>query len=221
MAAMSPGSSPAHLAGPGRRRHARIARRRSSRLLEFACDRRWRQPCSMATERVASARPANARCRHARAALARAGACGRARYVGHRRHNFPSCFVCGPERAPGDGLRDFPGDGRRQVAATWTPGADLAGARRHRPRRIPLGGARLPRLFRGRGGGRPGPARPDGRRRVERDVPRRRAADRHRLGDRQRGPQASCRDRAARSGTARCIADARSTWITSRADALR
>ena len=47
------------------------------------------------------------------------------RYVGHRRHNFPTCFVCGPQRAPGDGLAIFPGDVGGQVAATWTPGADL------------------------------------------------------------------------------------------------
>jgi hypothetical protein len=49
------------------------------------------------------------------------------RYVGHRRHRFPSCFVCGPDREPGDGLAIYPGDVGGQVAATWTPGADLAG----------------------------------------------------------------------------------------------
>ena len=31
------------------------------------------------------------------------------RYVGHQRHHFPGCFVCGPARAEGDGLRIFPG----------------------------------------------------------------------------------------------------------------
>ncbi|WP_127479109.1 hypothetical protein [Nocardioides pantholopis] len=42
-------------------------------------------------------------------------------------HPFPTCFVCGPDRAEGDGLRIFPGpsgDGpadARRVAATWTP----------------------------------------------------------------------------------------------------
>jgi len=50
-----------------------------------------------------------------------------ARYVGHRHHRFPSCFVCGPAREPGDGLAIYPGDVAGQVAATWTPGADLAG----------------------------------------------------------------------------------------------
>jgi hypothetical protein len=38
------------------------------------------------------------------------------------KHPFPTCFVCGPDRAPGDGLRLVPGeldDGR--FAAPWTP----------------------------------------------------------------------------------------------------
>jgi hypothetical protein len=42
-------------------------------------------------------------------------------------HPSPRCFVCGPERQPGDGLRLFPGplgDGRFAVA--WTPDAALA-----------------------------------------------------------------------------------------------
>jgi hypothetical protein len=44
-------------------------------------------------------------------------------YVGADEHPFPGCFVCGPERAPGDGLLLRPsrvGD-ERLVAATWTP----------------------------------------------------------------------------------------------------
>jgi hypothetical protein len=49
-------------------------------------------------------------------------------YAGHVRHRFPSCFVCGPERQPGDGLAIYPGPVGTQVAATWTPGADLASA---------------------------------------------------------------------------------------------
>jgi hypothetical protein len=45
-----------------------------------------------------------------------------ARYPGLEEHAFPRCFVCGPERDPGDGLRIFAGplgDGR--FAATWRP----------------------------------------------------------------------------------------------------
>jgi hypothetical protein len=47
-----------------------------------------------------------------------------ARYAGHRHHPFPTCFTCGPNRRPGDGLRIFAGPvtGREgTVAATWTP----------------------------------------------------------------------------------------------------
>jgi hypothetical protein len=43
-----------------------------------------------------------------------------ARYPGFAEHAFPTCFVCGPEREPGDGLRIFAGplgDGR--VASPW------------------------------------------------------------------------------------------------------
>jgi hypothetical protein len=50
-------------------------------------------------------------------------------YVGFVRHPFPRCFVCGPKREPGDGLRIFPGavsDG--VVAAPWIPDASLADA---------------------------------------------------------------------------------------------
>ena len=47
-------------------------------------------------------------------------------YPGLRHHPFPECFVCGPARGPGDGLRLFPGrlgDGR--TACTWTPDPSL------------------------------------------------------------------------------------------------
>lgn len=49
-------------------------------------------------------------------------------YPGFARHPFPTCFVCGPQREEGDGLRIFPGPvpGRHVVAAPWTPAADLA-----------------------------------------------------------------------------------------------
>jgi hypothetical protein len=44
-------------------------------------------------------------------------------------HPIPRCFVCGPERAAGDGLRIFPGPVERRdvVAAPWTPDASLGG----------------------------------------------------------------------------------------------
>jgi hypothetical protein len=51
------------------------------------------------------------------------------RFTGLRHHIFPGCFVCGPERGVGDGLRIFPGGvddaGSRQVAAGWIPDASL------------------------------------------------------------------------------------------------
>jgi hypothetical protein len=50
-------------------------------------------------------------------------------FAGFTSHPFPGCFVCGPARAPGDGLRIFPAavTGRNLVAAPWIPTADLAG----------------------------------------------------------------------------------------------
>jgi hypothetical protein len=49
-------------------------------------------------------------------------------YPGFERHPFPTCFVCGPQRAGGDGLRIFAGpvEGRDIVAAPWIPDASLA-----------------------------------------------------------------------------------------------
>lgn len=47
-------------------------------------------------------------------------------YLGFRSHPFPTCFVCGPERATGDGLRLFPGrlpNGR--TATPWTVPDDI------------------------------------------------------------------------------------------------
>jgi len=51
------------------------------------------------------------------------------RYHGHEEHAFPTCFVCGPARAPGDGLRIFAGEvaDHELVACPWRPGAELAG----------------------------------------------------------------------------------------------
>ncbi|MFQ5534486.1 MAG: PaaI family thioesterase [Sphingomonadales bacterium] len=50
-------------------------------------------------------------------------------YRGFSDHPFPGCFVCGPERDEGDGMRLFPSpigdDG--MVAATWTPDGSFVG----------------------------------------------------------------------------------------------
>ncbi len=45
----------------------------------------------------------------------------------HHSHPFPSCFVCGPNREPEDGLRILPGpvEARELVAAPWMPDASL------------------------------------------------------------------------------------------------
>lgn len=49
-------------------------------------------------------------------------------YAGFKRHSFPRCFVCGPLRSAGDGLRIFPGPlaAPGQVAAPWIPDPSLA-----------------------------------------------------------------------------------------------
>jgi hypothetical protein len=49
------------------------------------------------------------------------------RYPGFQRHAFPTCFVCGPARAEGDGLRIFAGPvpGRDIFAAPWEPPDDV------------------------------------------------------------------------------------------------
>src|SRR6056297_1098264 len=57
-----------------------------------------------------------------------------ARYHGLEEHAFPGCFVCGTDRAPGDGLRVFAGEvsggeaDESLVACPWKPSAELAGA---------------------------------------------------------------------------------------------
>jgi hypothetical protein len=51
-----------------------------------------------------------------------------ARYPLFQGHPFPTCFTCGPDRAPGDGLRIFPGPllGGELWAAPWTPDPSVA-----------------------------------------------------------------------------------------------
>jgi hypothetical protein len=51
-------------------------------------------------------------------------------YAGAVDHPFPTCFVCGPQRNSGDGLRLTPGrlaDRPADTAAAWVPDASLAG----------------------------------------------------------------------------------------------
>ncbi|MGH8232005.1 MAG: hypothetical protein ACRESY_09310, partial [Steroidobacteraceae bacterium] len=49
-------------------------------------------------------------------------------YIGFSHHAFPQCFVCGTERARGDGLRVFAGawPGHELVAGTWVPDESLS-----------------------------------------------------------------------------------------------
>ena len=49
------------------------------------------------------------------------------RYEGFTYHAFPTCFVCGPLRKEGDGLRIFPGKimDKDVVAAPWIPDRSL------------------------------------------------------------------------------------------------
>ena len=43
-----------------------------------------------------------------------------------KRHFYPTCFGCGPDRDPGDGLRIFPGEaGGDLVAWPWVPDASM------------------------------------------------------------------------------------------------
>lgn len=52
-------------------------------------------------------------------------------YVSEDEHFFPTCFVCGPARKAGDGLRIFPGPLHRQgmAASTWVPDETLSDGR--------------------------------------------------------------------------------------------
>jgi hypothetical protein len=51
-------------------------------------------------------------------------------YRGFTSHWFSSCFVCGPDRGPGDGLHVFAGpiEGSELVACPWIPDASVASA---------------------------------------------------------------------------------------------
>lgn len=51
-----------------------------------------------------------------------------ANFVGFNSHQFPGCFVCGPIRAAGDGMRIFPGSSpdTANLASPWIPDETLA-----------------------------------------------------------------------------------------------
>ncbi len=70
-------------------------------------------------------------------------------YPGHTNHLFPGCFVCGPARKPGDGLRIFPGaiEGRPLVAAPWVPDRRFADESGTLPGRIVWSALDCPALW--------------------------------------------------------------------------
>lgn len=67
-----------------------------------------------------------------------------AAYPGFTEHAFPTCVVCGPQRAAGDGLRVFPGPvpGTPLFAAPWVPDPELA----HADGAVALEGAVAPEI---------------------------------------------------------------------------
>jgi hypothetical protein len=77
---------------------------------------------------VASARPAKVAIAPLEAVGFEEAEAAARRFPGLETHYFPSCFVCGPDRAAGDGLRIFPGplDRSALFACPWVPDASLA-----------------------------------------------------------------------------------------------
>jgi len=86
-----------------------------------------------AGERIASAVPASLAIEPIAAPTAARAAAAAARTFGAAAHTLPSCFVCGPGRRHGDGLRIHVGpvepddrDWDGVLAAPWVPAASLA-----------------------------------------------------------------------------------------------
>lgn len=71
------------------------------------------------------------------------------RFVGFKGYQFETCFVCGPKRLPGDGLRIFPGalDGSNVVASPWIPDASLSSDRGEIDRRYVWAALDCPSYF--------------------------------------------------------------------------
>ncbi len=80
---------------------------------------------------VAEARPAEAPATDLLPVAPETAEEARQAFRGFGGHPFSACFVCGPDRADGDGLRvlagPVPGSDGSLVAAPWTPDASLAG----------------------------------------------------------------------------------------------
>ena len=79
---------------------------------------------------VAEARPATVALEAPPAPSLEQATAASARFPWRENHMYPTCFVCGPERAPGDGLCIYPGpvEGRDIAAAPFVPDPTLGDA---------------------------------------------------------------------------------------------
>lgn len=91
-------------------------------------DDRWEVRAGSTLIATATADTASANVPHAPSWVEAFGASQH--FSGFSQHVYPTCFVCGPARAQGDGLRIFPGSvpGTGLLAAPWRPDASLADA---------------------------------------------------------------------------------------------
>lgn len=89
-------------------------------------------------EVIATATPADVRAEAPAPPTFDAAVAASRRYPRPEDHDLPGCFVCGPARRPGDGLRVFAAavEQRDIVAAPWEPDASLADNGQVRPEYI-------------------------------------------------------------------------------------
>lgn len=83
------------------------------------------------TDLVATAAPTRHQVATVDPVSAAAALAAEACYPGLEHHPYPRCFACGPERAPGDGLRLAPGPVQGlpdTVACRWTPDESVLAA---------------------------------------------------------------------------------------------
>jgi hypothetical protein len=108
------------------RRLSRVSVQARSRSAFCRLSSAWR--CSASARSWACLRATLSRSTQLVGAVAGA-AVAAAGYPGLHRHAFPTCFVCGPDRSAGDGLRIFAGEvaGEELVASPWKPADGLAG----------------------------------------------------------------------------------------------